>query len=48
MKLNFKAAFPKEQNNLPLLKDVLSKGGFVKPAPGARELIQHPEFLYYW
>ena len=34
MKLNFKEALPKgEKNDLPLLKEVLSKGGFVKPAP---------------
>ena len=34
MKVNFKVAFPKEKNNLPLLKEVLSKGGFVKLTPG--------------
>ena len=33
MKLNLKVAFPKGKNDLPLLKEVLSKGGFVKPAP---------------
>ena len=33
MKLNFKVAFPKEKKHLPLPKEVLSKGGFVKPAP---------------
>ena len=32
MKLKFKVALPKE-NYLPLLKEVLSKGGFMKPAP---------------
>ena len=34
MKVNFKVALPKEKNNLPLLKEVLSKGGFVKLTPG--------------
>ena len=31
--MNFKVAFPKEKNGLPLLKEVLSKGGFVKLTP---------------
>ena len=34
MKLNFKVAFLKEKNDLPLLQEVLSKGGFMKPAQG--------------
>ena len=34
MKLNFKVALPKEK--IPLLKEVLSKGCFVKPAPGIK------------
>ena len=34
MKLKFKVAFPKEKKiNLPLLKEDLSKGGFVKLVP---------------
>ena len=32
VKLNFKVAFPEEKNDLHVLKVVLSKGGFVKPA----------------
>ena len=38
MKLVFKVALPKETNNLPLLK-ALSKGGFMKEAPGLKILI---------
>ena len=34
MKLKCKVTFPKEKNDLPLLKDVFSKGGFGKLAPG--------------
>ena len=34
MKLNFKVAFAKGKNDLALLQEDLSKGGFVKPAPG--------------
>ena len=34
MKLKFKVTFPKEKKYLlPLLKEVLSKGGFVKLGP---------------
>ena len=33
MKLNFKMTFPKEKKYIPLLNEVLSKGGFVKLAP---------------
>ena len=33
VKLNFKVAFPKEKKlDFPLLKEFLSKGGFLKPA----------------
>ena len=35
MKQNFKVAFPKEKNDPPLVQEVLSEGGFIKPAPGA-------------
>ena len=35
MKLNFRVAFPKEKNDIPLLKEILSKGGFVKLAPAS-------------
>ena len=45
MKLNFNVAFPKEKSDLPLLKEVLSKGGFVKPAPG-RTTLQNFDQLY--
>ena len=34
MKLNFKVAFAKEKIDLPLLREVFSKGSFKKPAPG--------------
>ena len=34
MKLNFKVAYTKEKNDFHLLKEVLSKGGFVKLALG--------------
>ena len=36
MKLKFKMVLLKEKNDLPLLKDILSKGGFVKLAPGVK------------
>ena len=36
MKLNFKMAFPREKSDLPLPKEVLSKGGFMKFAPEER------------
>ena len=33
MKFTFKVTLSREKNSLPLVKDVLSKGGFVKPGP---------------
>ena len=33
VKLKFKVAFPKEKHDLPLLKEIFSKGGFVKLVP---------------
>ena len=48
MKLNFKVAFIKEKNDLPLVKEVLSKGGFVKPAPVViHGKLDFVEFLFF-
>ena len=33
VKLNLRWPYQRNKNDLPLLKEVLSKGGFVKPAP---------------
>ena len=34
VKLNVKWPSQRNRNDLPLLKEVLSKGGYMKPAPG--------------
>ena len=38
VKLKFKVALLKENNDLPLPKEVLSKGGFMKLAPDLKDI----------
>ena len=48
MKLNFKVAFPKEKNDLLLIKEGLPKESFVKPVTEHKLIVQTTLHWCWW
>ena len=45
--MKFKVALPNEKNDLPLLKEVLSKGGYVTKPPEDKGHLKFEDFLKF-